>query len=282
MAAPAHAFSRLTLSRAEKERQKAEKKAKQAAQAAAQEAANKIHNVEYLSFENQQEYEPMGDLTRVMSTSRTGRNFARVADLESDNYTPGDTVWLRGRLQSIRVKGGSCFLVLRQDSFHTVQACYFKDKENPEQSQKMIRYLKSLTVESIVDLEGTITEAQVQSTSVKTLELKIERIHSVSKAAAQLPFLVEDAARSHEEVEASQDTERPFPRLGQVRLVTRIMVLCIVSSLTILYHVGTPFGQSLDGLAGSGQQCNHAYSVGHLSAFPRILVFSGLCRDSYS
>lgn len=210
-------FSRPSF-RAEKERKKAEKKAKQAAEAAAQEAANKIHEVEYLSFKNQQEYEPMGDLTRVMSTSRTGRNFVRVEDLESDKYKPGDTVWLRGRLQSIRVKGGSCFLVLRQDSFHTVQACYFKDKENPEQSQKMIRYLKSLTEESIVDLEGTITEAQVQSTSVKTLELKIERIHSVSKAAAQLPFLVEDAARSQEEVEASQDTERPFPRLGQVCL----------------------------------------------------------------
>jgi aspartyl-tRNA synthetase len=212
--------------KAEKERKKAEKKAKQAAEAAAQEAANKIHEVEYLSFKNQQEYEPMGDLTRVMSTSRTGRNFVRVEDLESDKYKPGDTVWLRGRLQSIRVKGGSCFLVLRQDSFHTVQACYFKDKENPEQSQKMIRYLKSLTEESIVDLEGTITEAQVQSTSVKTLELKIERIHSVSKAAAQLPFLVEDAARSQEEVEASQDTERPFPRLGQeLRLDNRWMDL---------------------------------------------------------
>jgi aspartyl-tRNA synthetase len=212
--------------KAEKERKKAEKKAKQAAEAAAQEAANKIHEVEYLSFKNQQEYEPMGDLTRVMSTSRTGRNFVPVEDLESDKYKPGDTVWLRGRLQSIRVKGGSCFLVLRQDSFHTVQACYFKDKENPEQSQKMIRYLKSLTEESIVDLEGTITEAQVQSTSVKTLELKIERIHSVSKAAAQLPFLVEDAARSQEEVEASQDTERPFPRLGQeLRLDNRWMDL---------------------------------------------------------
>ena len=170
----------------------------------------------------------MGDLTRVMSTNRTGRNFVRVADLES-KYKPGDTVWLRGRLQSIRVKGGSCFLVLRQDSFHTVQACYFKDKENPEQSQKMIRYLKSLTAESIIDLEGTITEAKVQSCSVKTLELIIKRIHSVSKASAQLPFLVEDAARSAQEVEESQNTDRPFPRLGQVHFYA--IFVCVRSLL---------------------------------------------------
>mmetsp|Transcript_31468 Transcript_31468/g.36301 ORF Transcript_31468/g.36301 Transcript_31468/m.36301 type:complete len:87 (+) Transcript_31468:222-482(+) len=30
-----------------------------------------------------------------------------------------------------------------------------------------------------------------------------------------LPFLVEDAARPEVEIDASQDTERPFPRLGQ-------------------------------------------------------------------
>jgi len=80
----------------------------------------------------------------------------------------------------------------------------------------MIRYLKSLTVESIIDLEGTIAEANVQSCSVKDIELNIHRIHSVAKATPVLPFLVEDAARSQEEVEASQDTDRPFPRLGQV------------------------------------------------------------------
>lgn len=237
MAAITH-LTHLLFLRAEKERKKAEKKAKKAAEAAAQEAANVIHEVDYRSVQEQDSYEPMGDLTRVMSTSKTGRDFVRVKDLEN-NYTPGDTVWLRGRLQSIRVKGGSCFLVLRQDSFDTVQACYFKDKENPEQSQKMIRYLKSLTVESIIDLEGTICEAQVQSTSVKTLELNIQRIHSVSKAAAQLPFLVEDAARSQEEVEASQDTERPFPRLGQVRHVGLIYTIVMVVMLVSLCLPGT-------------------------------------------
>ena len=138
----------LTFSRAEKERKKAEKKAKKAAQAAAEAAANKVEDVTYLSFDEQDSYSKMGDMTRVMSRSRTGREFAKVEDLEdAEKYPAGSKVWLRGRLHSIRVKGGSCFLVLRQGSFNTVQALFFKDKEDPEGSKKMLNYLKTLTVD---------------------------------------------------------------------------------------------------------------------------------------
>lgn len=211
--------------RAEKERQKAEKQAQKEAERLAREQAEAIHPVDYRSVDDQANYPAMGDLVRVMSRTRTGRDFGRVADLGTD-HVAGDRVWLRGRLHSIRVKGGSCFLVLRQDSFHTVQACYFKDKERPEESQKMIKYLKSLTVESIIDLQGTLVDADVKSCSIQNVEVQIERIHAVTKADAILPFLVEDAARSEAEVEASQETERPFPRLGQeLRLDHRWMDL---------------------------------------------------------
>jgi len=218
----------LTLFRAEKEAAKEAKKAKKEAERLAKEAAERINDVTYLNFREQDSYPHMGDMARIMSRSRSERAFCQIADLETDKVAASDTVWLRGRLQSIRGKGGSWFLVLRQDSFHTLQACYFKDKENPEESQKMIRYLKSLTVESVVDLEGTVVEPEspVLSCSVQNRELSIQRIHTVSRADAQLPFLVEDAARSEAEVEASQDTERPFPRLGQeLRLDHRWMDL---------------------------------------------------------
>lgn len=209
--------------KAEKERLKAEKQAKKEAEKLAKEEAERIDPVNFLSVD--ESYPAMGDLTRVMSRSRTGRAFGLVSELESKSKV-GDKVWLRGRLASIRVKGGSCFLVMRQDSFNTVQACYFKDKENPEESQKMLRYLKSLTVESIIDMQGTLVEADVKACSVKTMELSLERIHSVTKADAILPFLVEDAARSEAEVTASQETDRPFPRLGQeLRLDHRWMDL---------------------------------------------------------
>eukprot|EP00527_Entomoneis_sp_CCMP2396_P008064 CAMPEP_0198155200 /NCGR_PEP_ID=MMETSP1443-20131203/69010_1 /TAXON_ID=186043 /ORGANISM="Entomoneis sp., Strain CCMP2396" /LENGTH=600 /DNA_ID=CAMNT_0043821941 /DNA_START=130 /DNA_END=1932 /DNA_ORIENTATION=+ len=200
--------------KAEKERFKAEKKAKKESDRLIREAAERIEDVTYLSYDEQNSYPKVGDMTRIMSRSRTGRPFQKVADLES-TFKAGDKVWLRGRLNSIRVKGGSSFLVLRQNSFDTIQACFFKDKEDPEGSQKMIKYLKTLTEESIIDIEGTLEEADVRSCSVKKLELKLERIYTVSKAAAVLPFLVEDAARSEKEVEESQGNERPFPRLGQ-------------------------------------------------------------------
>lgn len=217
------------LYRAEKEQFKIDKKAKKEAERLEKEKADVLADVTYLSVNDQSTYPAMGDMTLVMSRSRTGRQFACVGDLDSmeiRKHNTKDTVWLRGRLQSIRVKGGSCFLVLRQDSFDTVQACYFKDKEDPENSTKMIQYLKSLTVESMVDLEGTLVEADVKSCSIQNVELTINRIHCVSRADAILPFLVEDAARSEKEVEESQTTERPFPRLGQeLRLDNRWMDL---------------------------------------------------------
>lgn len=219
---------------AEKERLKAEKKAKKAAELAEREAAERIDDVTYLSYDEQHNYEPFGDMTRIMSRSRTGREFVNVEDL-GDKYQPGETVWLRGRLQSIRVKGGSCFLVLRQGTFNTVQAVFFKDKERPEFSQKMIKYLKSLTEESVIDLEGTLVASEVRSCSVQNVELQVVRIHSVAKANSILPFLVEDAARSDAEIDASQDTDRPFPRLGQeLRLDNRWMDLRAPANNAIL------------------------------------------------
>ena len=224
-------------SRAEKERLKAEKAAKKAAEKAAQEEAERISDVTYLSVEEQGSYEPMGDMTRIMSRSRTGRTFTKLADLESSPSEDivGNTIWLRGRLHSIRVKGGSCFLVLRQDAFHTIQACFFKDKERPDFSKKMLKYLSSLTVESVIDLEGTLVEANVKSCSIQNVEMQIGRVHSVAKAEAVLPFSVEDASRSEQEVEESQDTDRPFPRLGQeIRLDHRWMDLRAPANNAIL------------------------------------------------
>lgn len=172
-----------------------------------------------------------------MSRSLTGRKFVKVSDLENtDMYPPGSKVWVSGRLQSIRVKGGSCFLVLRQRSFDTVQAVYFKDKENVLLSQNMLKYLKTLTMESVIQLEGTVAgDANVKSCSIQTVELNIHRIHAISRADAILPFQIEDAARSEAEVEASQSTDRPFPRLGQeLRLDHRWMDLRVPANNAIM------------------------------------------------
>lgn len=198
------------------------------------EDSERIDPVVYRSVLEEDTFPHMGDYEIVASrSSNTGRVFTLLTELEK---IPSESmVWVRGRLHSARVKGGSCFLVLRQDSFDTVQACYFKDKNEPEESQKMIRYIKSLTVESVIDLQGTVVPANVKSCSVQTLELKVHRIHTVSKAAAELPFQVIDAGRSEHEVVESQSTGRPLPRLGQeIRLDHRWLDLRAPANNAIL------------------------------------------------
>ena len=71
----------------------------------------------------------------------------------------------------------------------------------------MLNYLKTLTVESVVDIMGTLTPTTVKSCSVTAAELVLEQIHTVSRAQATLPFLVEDAARPNSKIDASQDTK---------------------------------------------------------------------------
>lgn len=212
--------------KAEKQRVATEKKALKAAKKAAEEKALEIKEVCYRSQEEEDTYEKMGDYAMIMSHSQTHRNFLDISTLQSQSDTATSkeegntkqTVWIRGRVHSIRIKGGSCFLVVRQNSHETIQATFFKQKDddaNLEYAQKMIRYLKQLSIESIIDIQGLIVPATVKSCSIEHVEVQIQRVYGVSKANPMLPFLVDDAARSEQEVEDSQGSERPFPRLGQ-------------------------------------------------------------------
>ncbi|CAM9440522.1 unnamed protein product [Ectocarpus sp. 4 AP-2014] len=158
----------------------------------------------------------IGDYSLTRSEHETGRVFSSVKDLGAPEGVPaGQEVWIRGRVHQVRGKGGSAFLVVRQDTASTVQAVHFKDKENVADSKRMIKFVGTLPLESIVDVKGLLVEANVKSCTQNNVEIKIDRVYAVSRASLFLPFSVEDAARSEEEVEASQETGRPFPRLGQ-------------------------------------------------------------------
>ncbi|CAN0381171.1 unnamed protein product [Pylaiella littoralis] len=158
----------------------------------------------------------IGDYSLARSEHETGRVFSSVKDLGAPGGVGvGEEVWIRGRVHQVRAKGGSAFLVVRQDTVSTVQAVHFKDKENPQDSKRMIKFVGTLPLESIVDVKGVLVEANVKSCTQSNVEIQIDRVYTVSRASLFLPFSVEDAARSEAEVEASQETERPFPRLGQ-------------------------------------------------------------------
>ena len=202
--------------KAAKQAAKEAKAAKKAAAAAAAEAAAKVAPVSILNAAAQDE-QGCGDYELIASRGTTEREYASLSSIEEGDAASlvGERVWLRCRVQNVRAKGGSAFLVLRQGAFHTLQACYFKDKEDPEGSKRMLKYLGGLSAESVVDIAGTLAAADVKSCSIGGLELQIDRAFCVSKAEPMLPFQLEDAARPEAEVEASQGTDRPFPRIGQ-------------------------------------------------------------------
>lgn len=174
-----------------------------------------------------------GDYKLIASQSQTEVTFTKVRDLSLSHV--GQKVWIRGRIASVRAKGNACFIVIRSGSMYTVQACHFKDKNQADASKALIKFVASLSLESIVDIYGEVRAADVKACSQNTVEIGIERIFTVSKAPVTLPFLLEDAARSQSDIDASQDTERPFAGVSQdVRLNNRWLDLRVPANNAIL------------------------------------------------
>ena len=148
---------------------------------AAEQAAEPAATVDYYALDSADQAVGFGDFSMIASQGETGRQYTPLNTLGKEGGPKdGDVVWIRGRVSSVRAKGNACFMVLRSGTFHTVQACHFKDKENPDESKKMIKYVGSLTLESIVDIMGVVVAADVKSCSVSNVELQIKRIYAVS------------------------------------------------------------------------------------------------------
>lgn len=160
----------------------------------------------------------VGDYELVASQSRADRRYTRIGHLgEGEWSAPLDIVWVRGRVATLRAKGNSCFMVLRDlnDATETAQACYFKEKEAADASKQMLKWLAGVPEESVVDVEGRLVEASVKSCSRSNVEIQLRRCFVVARAPTHLPFLVADAQRSEAEIVASQETDKPFASVGQ-------------------------------------------------------------------
>jgi aspartyl-tRNA synthetase len=174
--------------------------------------------ISHLTLDNKHATQSYGDYARIMSQGKSGRKLVDITTLGGPSDALADKTWIRGRVQTVRVTGSACFMVIRQGSFNTIQVVYFKDKSSPEAleaSQTMLKWLSDLTPESLVDIQGNVVSAQVKSCSVSNIEIALKRCFVVSRANI-LPFQLEDAARSEADITASLNTARPFPRLGQV------------------------------------------------------------------
>ena len=115
-----------------------------------------------------------GDLPRVKSAARTDRTWAYCRDIDAswDGKVP---VLLRGRVHTVRGKGKSCFLVLRQ-STATIQLVMFSNDETV--SKPMVKYASQITRESIVEVEGTVVvpEMRIEGCTQKDAEIHVTRI----------------------------------------------------------------------------------------------------------
>mmetsp|Transcript_27797 Transcript_27797/g.54502 ORF Transcript_27797/g.54502 Transcript_27797/m.54502 type:complete len:574 (+) Transcript_27797:145-1866(+) len=158
------------------------------------------------------------DLPLLQSTSRASGDPSpvSVSDLGKETGPPlNSVVKVRARLHTVRATGSSCFLVLREAGGPTVQAVHFKDKSALEESKALLKFVKGLHPESILEVEGKLVSATVKSCTQSNVEIQIHTLRVISRAPPVLPFSVEDAGRPEEEVEKSQDTDRPLPTLGQ-------------------------------------------------------------------
>jgi lysyl-tRNA synthetase class II len=133
--------------------------------------------VDYYKLDPTDDSISYGDFSLMASQSETGRQFTLVSELENNGtVTCGESVWIRGRVSNVRMKGNAMFIIIRSGSFHTVQACHFKDKSDADNSKKMMLYAASLPLESIVDIMGIVQAADVRSCSVSSREIHIKKV----------------------------------------------------------------------------------------------------------
>jgi len=184
-----------------------------------------------------------GDAELVQSKAVTGKIWTRVDALDAKAI---DTeVLLRGRIHNVRGKGKSAFIVLRQQTA-TVQVTLFVDDVNV--SKQMVKWVCSLTRESVVDIKGLVVkpEVPVESCTQNEIEVACREIHCISRSDPELPFLIEDACRPDSAFEA-EDTQ--FVRVLQdTRLNNRVMDLRTPANNAIFRiqsGVGTLFREAL-------------------------------------
>lgn len=179
-----------------------EKKAKKAAEKAAREAEKARNRAEREAREKAKQeklagvgQDAFGDAPMIQSRTVTDKKWMKIDHLKPG--LAGQKVLVRGFLQTTRDVGKGVFIVLRS-TMYTVQGVCFQDQTTvpPE----MIKYIVSLPIESVVDVEGVVTvpDAPVEACTQKMVEIQITKLHCVVKAKQAMPFQLEDAMRPDE------------------------------------------------------------------------------------
>lgn len=131
-----------------------------------------------------------GQAPIIRSTYLTAEKFECVKDIDA-SYNE-KIVTLRSRIHSVRGKGKSCFILLREGCF-TIQAALFAQNE---EEVALAKYAQNLTCESVIQLVGKVVtvEQPITSASQKDVEIHIQKLYCISTATG-LPIQVEDCMK---------------------------------------------------------------------------------------
>jgi len=141
-----------------------------------------------------------GDLPLIQSQTCDSLTFTDFDALEAAAAgASGEALRIRGRIHTVRGKGKSAFVVLR-DGTQTVQVVFFVDKESQVVSKGMVKFVSAVSKESIVDIIGVPVKPDnaVDGCTLKHVEIQGQGIWAVSRAK-QLPFEIADACRREDE-----------------------------------------------------------------------------------
>ncbi|EEB06158.1 cytoplasmic aspartate-tRNA ligase Drs1 [Schizosaccharomyces japonicus yFS275] len=192
-------LSKKALKKLEKEREKEKKRKEREAREAAERAQREANEVDYAK-------DFYGVLPLNNSSKREGKVYTNISDISAAK--DGEKVLIRARVYTSRLQGNKmCFFALRQ-KFSTVQGLVVVNKETI--SKQMVKFCGSIPLETIILVEGIVKKSPelIKSTTVQDVEIQISSVFVVSSVKKQLPFLVEDAARSEQQIKASEESAK--------------------------------------------------------------------------
>ncbi|CAF1465830.1 unnamed protein product [Rotaria magnacalcarata] len=156
----------------------------------------KEQNVPSTTTEEDFSKDNYGIMPLIQSKEKIDRELVSVRDI--NEKLAKQTIWVRGRIHTSRGKGKQCFLVIRHQSA-TIQAIICV---NENVSKPMVKFVTTISKESVVDIEGevTLTPSPIESCTQKDVELQVKKVFVVSSAEPRLPLLIEDAMRPDDPV----------------------------------------------------------------------------------
>lgn len=211
-----------------KEQKKAEKAAQLAAEAAAREAAEPDYGTENY-----------GKLPLIQSSSKSGIERIQISTLSKADSER--EVVFRARVHTSRQQGNKMnFITFRQQSA-LIQGLVAANADSI--SKKMVKWSASISLESIVVVHGIVKVApeEIQSCTVKDVEIQVTKLYTIAEAPAQLPILIEDASRSEEQAEiaglpvVNLDTRLDY-RVIDLRTATNQAIFRIQSGVCALFR----------------------------------------------